>query len=131
MESPYQIEAIDSFPSVDADETKTSIDEIFEEAQKIGRPRSTYVYSLALSQPTTDRSLKEITTISTNNRFLQNTDHKCLCYNTMKMANTAKIPIFQFVADGDSRFRNQMMTMCSFVPKYTSKTTTESLEETS
>ena len=90
----------------------TSIDQIFAEAQAIGRPRSTYIYSIVFSFVNKSGPMKEVTSISTNK-----VDNKCLIYNNMKMANHLGITVLQFVADGDSRFRNQMMCMAMFVPK--------------
>ena len=34
----------------------------------------------------------------------------------MKMANNQRIPVMQFVADGDARFRKQMLAMSGYVP---------------
>jgi len=113
MECDYKIDIIESLPCVDGSNAQKSIDLTFAESEGIGRPRSTYVYSLALSSLTREQPLKEIASISTNNRFLQNVDHKFLTYNLMKMLNMVKVPILQFVA---ARFRNQMMTMSSYVP---------------
>ena len=85
------------------DNLKESIDQIFAESKAMKRPRSTYVYSLA-SFNATSASFKAITIVSTNNRFLQHVDHKFLAYTNMKMANHLRIPVIQFVADGEARF---------------------------
>lgn len=50
-------------------------------------------------------------------RYLQNQDHKLLTYNLMKMLNYYHIPVLQFVADGDARYRNHMLSMASYSPK--------------
>ena len=79
------IEAINSFPSVDDIEKQKSIDKAFAEAEATQGPMQ-HTYK----------------------------DHCLSTYNLMKMANYLKIPIIQFVADGDSRFRLQMMLVGEF-----------------
>lgn len=46
----------------------------------------------------------------------------------MKMANHLQLPIFQYVGDGDARFRNQMQTLACFVPALESEITNIDLE---
>ena len=108
------IEAITPFPDVKENDRQKSIDKEFAEAEAIGRPRATYIYSLAVNSACSDKKVTEVSTITTNNRFLQNQDHCLATYNLMKMANYLKLPIIQFVADGDSRFRLQMMLMGAY-----------------
>ena len=108
------IEAITPFPDVKENDRKKSIDKEFAEAEAIGRPCATYIYSLAVNSACSDKKVTEVSTIATNNRFLQNQDHYLATYNFMKMANYLKLPIIQFVADRDSRFRLQMMLMGAY-----------------
>lgn len=108
------VESIPTFPSISLNNSKHDIDRVFAEAEALSRPRSTYVYSLAVGQTTLDAPLYEVSAISTNNRYLQNQDHKLLTYNLMKMFNRNHVPVLQFVADGDSRFRNQMLQMSAY-----------------
>ena len=108
------IEAINSFPSVDDIEKQKSIDKACAEAEAIRRPHATYIYSLVINPVCSDKKVTEISTVATNNRYLQSQDHCLSTYNWMKMANYLKIPIIQFVADGDSRFKLLMMPMGAF-----------------
>ena len=110
------VETIESFPSLPDESAKIACDKHFAEAEAIGRPRSTYVYSLAINSATIHTPVTEIAVISTNNRYLQNQDHKLYTYNLTKMMNFCHIPMIQFVADGDARFRNQMLTMTGYCP---------------
>ena len=41
--------------------------------------------------------LRETSIIGTNNRYLQHTDHRCITYHTIKMANIMKAPVIQIV----------------------------------
>ena len=115
------IEPIDMIIGCDKKEKKDSLDRAFAESKAINRPRSTYVYSLSLSQPCENTPIKEIAAISTNNKYLQAIDHNKMTYNVMKMSNNVGIPIIQFVMDGDSRFRRQMLLMLGCVPSQSSK----------
>ena len=108
------VEAINSFPSVNDIKKQKSIDKAFAEAEAIPRPHATYIYSLAINPVCTDKKVTEISTVATNNQYLQNQDHCLSTYNLMKIANYLKIPIIQFVADGNSRFGLQLMLMGAF-----------------
>eukprot|EP00112_Aurelia_sp_Birch-Aquarium-sp1_P012400 Seg2609.3 transcript_id=Seg2609.3/GoldUCD/mRNA.D3Y31 product="hypothetical protein" protein_id=Seg2609.3/GoldUCD/D3Y31 len=85
VETWQEISKFDIF--VPSESAKEACDMHFAEAQAVNRPRSTY---------------------------LQNQDHKLYTYNLMKMFNSCHVPILQFVADGDSRFRNHMLTMSGY-----------------
>ena len=78
------------------------IDQIFAEKGALGRPLSTYVYSIIISNCSMSVPVQEIVVVSTNNRYLQHHDHQLLTYNLMKICNFFRVPIIQFVADVDS-----------------------------
>ena len=84
------IEAINSFPVVDEADKQKSIDKEFAESEAIKRPRATYIYSIAVNSACADRKVIEVSTIATNNRYLQNQDHCLATYKLMKMANYLK-----------------------------------------
>ncbi|XP_066933270.1 uncharacterized protein [Clytia hemisphaerica] len=127
----FTVEMIESNPRVNMNNPKSSVDQIFQDSESIGRPHSTYVYSLMISNCCKSLPIQEITSISTNNRFLQHQDHQLLAFSVMKMLNFYGIPMFQFVADGDSRFRKQMLIMTGYVPSLTLIQMKESFSEIS
>ena len=90
---------------------KNQLTKNLQNLKPLKRPRTTYIYSIAVNSACADRKVIEVSTITTNNRYLQNQDHCLATYNLMKMANYLKMPIIQFVGDGDSRFKLQMMLM--------------------
>ena len=65
-------------------------------------------------KPTKSSPIEEVAVISTNNRYLQNQDHKLYTYSLMKQFNRCHVPILQFAGDGDARFRNHMLTMSAY-----------------
>ena len=115
------VDAVQDFPLADEHDLKTSIDTLFAEAVAINRPRATYLYSIALNPAFSGKKVLEVATIATNNRFLQSQDHCLYTYSIMKFANYLKVPVIQFVADGDSRFRHQMMLMGAYEPNNTAQ----------
>lgn len=111
------VETIPTFPFIPQTSAKDAIDAHFAEACAISRPRSTYIYLLAVNSGTLNKPVTELAVISTNNRYLQNQDHKLYTYNLIKMLNSFHVPVIQFVADGDARFRNHMLSMSGYAPK--------------
>ena len=75
------IEPINDFHTVQTGDPKLSIDRIFTEAEAIDRPRATYICSLAVNSVFQSDAVKGIAAFATNNRFLQNTDHRLYTYN--------------------------------------------------
>ena len=71
-----EINVVEQFPSKSHERTKYDIDRVFAESAVMGRPRSTCIYSLVVNNTFRSSPIEEVAVVSTNNRYLQNQDHK-------------------------------------------------------
>lgn len=113
-DNDYEITSIEQFPSIDQQNSQYEIDKVFKESESMDRPRSTCVYSLVVNETTNSSPIEEVAVISTNNKYLQNQDHKLYTYSLIKLFNRCHIPVLQFAGDGDARFRNHMLVMSAY-----------------